>query len=201
VTVRSSSASRGSQGARGRGRSARLASSRWGAGTRVLLCAVLLVLLVGGATFTYFYVRFSRVIDARLSGDVFNNASLIFAAPTPVFVGEAISEDAVTARLRKALYGEDAGESPVGSYRLIGNRLEIRPGPASFFTSDDDREGPVALQFARGHIVSISALSGTQPLQGYQLEPEVITTLFDDSRTKRRLERRRKITASLLTMA
>ena len=137
----------------------------------------------------YFYVRFSRVIDARLSGDVFNNASLVFSAPTPVFVGEAITPDEVAARLRKGLYAEYEGGSKVGTYRLVGNRLEIRPGPASFFQSDDFKEGPAALDFAKGHITSITSLSGTAPLDSYKLEPEVITTLFDNSRSKRRLVR------------
>jgi penicillin-binding protein 1B len=147
------------------------------------------VFLAAVGVFVYFYVRYSRVIDARLSGDVFNNASLVFAAPTPVFVGEAITPDEVAARLRKGLYGEQEGETDVGSYRRVGDRLEIRPGPASFFASDDFKEGPAALVFAKGHIVSITSLSGTASLESYKLEPEVITTLFDSSRSKRRLVR------------
>jgi penicillin-binding protein 1B len=139
--------------------------------------------------FGYFYVRFSRVIDARLSGDVFNNASLVFAAPTPVFVGEAVTLDDVAARLRKGLYAEYEGGSKVGTYRRVGNRLEIQPGPASFFQGEVISEGPAALEFANGHIVSITSLSSTTPLDSYKLEPEVITTLFDNSRSKRRLVR------------
>ena len=137
----------------------------------------------------YFYVRFSRVIDARLSGDIFNNASLVFSAPTPVFVGEEITPQEVAARLRKGLYSEYGGGSDVGTYRLVGNRLEIRPGSASFFQSEGFQEDPAALGFAKGKIVSITSLSGTTPLGSYKLEPEVITTLFDDSRSKRRLVR------------
>jgi penicillin-binding protein 1B len=154
-----------------------------------LLGAGLLLFLSALGAFVYFYVRFSRVIDARLSGDVFNNASLVFAAPTPVFVGEAVTPEEVAARLRKGLYAEYEGGSQVGTYRQVGNRLEIRPGPASFFQSEFFKEGPVALEFAKGHIVSIVALSGTAPLDSYKLEPEVITTLFDTSRSKRRLVR------------
>ena len=145
--------------------------------------------LVAAGVFTYFYVRYSRVIDARLSGEVFNNASLVFAAPTPIFVGETISADEVASRLRKGLYAEKEGESNVGIYRLVGGRLEIRPGPASFFASDDFKEGPAAIEFAKGRIASITTLSGTAPLDSYKLEPEVITTLFDSSRSKRRLVR------------
>ncbi|MGD0223277.1 MAG: PBP1A family penicillin-binding protein [Terriglobia bacterium] len=145
--------------------------------------------LAAVGTFIYVYVRFSRVIDARLSGDVFNNTSLVFAAPTPVFVGEAITPDDVAARLRKGLYAEYEGGSQVGTYRQVGNRLEIRPGAASFFQNDFFKEGPAALEFTNGHITSITSLSDTARLDSYKLEPEVITTLFDTSRSKRRLVR------------
>jgi len=154
-----------------------------------LLGTGLLVFLVALSTFIYFYVRFSRVIDARLSGDVFNNASLVFSAPTPVFVGETITPDVVAGRLRKGLYAEYDGGSQVGTYKIIGNRLEIRPGPASLFQGDEFKQGDAAIEFANGHITSITSISGTAPLPSYNLEPEVITTLFDNSRSKRRLVR------------
>jgi penicillin-binding protein 1B len=158
-------------------------------GKKILLSAALLALVAATGIFVYFYVRFSRVIDARLSGDIFNNASLVFSAPTPVWVGEAQTPQNLAVRLRKAMYAEYEGGSQVGTYRLVGNRLEIRPGPASFFQGDVMKEGPAALEFRDGRIASITALSGTGPLDSYQLEPQVITTLFDNSRSKRRLVR------------
>ena len=148
---------------------------------------MILVGIIG--VFVYIYVRFSRVIDARLSGDIFNNTSLVFAAPTPVYVGEAKTPQAVAARLRKGLYSEGENGSQVGTYRLVGNRLEIQPGPASFFQGEVVKEGPAALEFRDGHITAITTLSHPTALGSYQLEPEVITTLFDNSRSKRRLVR------------
>jgi penicillin-binding protein 1B len=161
----------------------------WGKGKKILLGAGLALFLAALGTFVYFYVRFSRVIDVRLSGEVFNNASLVFAAPTPVFVGEAITPEDVAARLRKGLYAEYEGGSSVGTYRQVGGRLEVRPGSASFFSSDLFKEVPAALEFANGRIVSITSLTDATPLESYKLEPEVITTLFDTSRSKRRLVR------------
>ena len=163
--------------------------SSQGNGKKVLLGAGLLLLLAAVGAFVYFYVRYTRVIDARLSGDIFNNASLVFAAPTPVFVGEAITPEEVGARLRKGLYSEYERGSNVGTYRRVGNRLEIRPGSASFFQIDSFQEGAAALEFAGGKIVSISSLDAPATLESYKLEPEVITTLFDNSRSKRRLVR------------
>ena len=54
-----------------------------------VIAGALLFLLCFTGILLYYYVRFSRLIDARLSGEIFNNASLVFAAPTPIAVGEA----------------------------------------------------------------------------------------------------------------
>jgi len=169
-------------------------SARW----KYILAAGLLFVLVAGGIFTYYYVRFSRVIDARLSGEVFNNASLIFTAPTPVFVGEMVTADEVAARLRKGLYAATDGGSKVGTYFLKGDRLEIRPGSASLFQSDPFKAGAAALEFKDGQINSISALPDGTPLETYNLEPQLITTLFDSSRSKRRLVRYQDLPKSVI---
>jgi penicillin-binding protein 1B len=150
---------------------------------------VLLLLLGGGGFFVYIYVHYARIIDARLSGDVFNNASLVFSAPSPVFVGQAVTPEAVAARLRRALYAEGEGASAVGVYTPRGNRLEIVPGPLSFFQGSVSPQGAAAVEFKDGRVVSISSLDQGQALPSYLLEPELITTLFDSSRSKRRLVR------------
>ncbi len=198
MTVRPTSESRGKRGSSVRRKLAGLRIASWGKGKKILIGAAVLVFLAAVATFIYFYVRFSRVIDARLSGDVFNHASVVFAAPTPVFVGEAITPEKVAARLRKGLYAEYEGGSQVGTYRLVGSRLEIRPGSASFFQNDSFKEGPAALEFTNGHIASINSLTDTSPLESYKLEPEVITSLFDTSRSKRRLVRYQDLPKSVV---
>ncbi|MGO8731380.1 MAG: PBP1A family penicillin-binding protein [Terriglobia bacterium] len=139
--------------------------------------------------FVYYYVRFSRLIDARLSGDIFNNASLVFAAPTPVSVGQAGTPEEVARRLRRALYAESSRASSVGVYRLTRDGIEITPGPISFFTGEVAKEGPAILIFRDGRITSITSPDGGTKLASYDLEPEVITTLFDNNRSKRRLVR------------
>jgi len=149
----------------------------------------LLGLLAFLGLFVYYYVRFSRLIDARLSGDIFNNASLVFAAPTPVFVGEACTPAEIAQLLRRALYAESGGTSSVGVYKLAEDRIEITPGPISFFTGGVNPEGPALLAFRGGRVVSITSPDGSRSLESYDLEPEVITTLFDNNRSKRRLVR------------
>jgi len=154
-----------------------------------LLAAGLVFFLIGIGTLVYYYVRFARLIDARLSGEVFDNASLVFAAPTEVRVGQPGTSVAFAARLRKALYAEEKGGSEVGTYTLAGERLEIYPGPLSFVQGEQFRQGPAALGFHGGRLVSITSLDRPAALESYLLEPELITTLFDRSRGKRRLVR------------
>jgi penicillin-binding protein 1B len=155
----------------------------------VVLGLCLLGLLVSTGVFVYYYVRFSRIIDARLSGEVFDNASLIFSAPVEIRTGQAITSDEVEVRLRRALYTEEKDGSEFGSYRRVGNQLEIRPGPASFLLAEGLSGGPTSLLFRNGRVTSITTGGGTAPVSQCWLEPEVITTLFDRSRTKRRLVR------------
>ena len=153
----------------------------------VILGALLLV-IVGMGLYTYAYTRFSGEIDARLSGEIFNNASTVFAGPTPIRVGDEVSAATLASHLRKALYAEGAGSSTFGTYRLEGNRIEISPGPDSYFQGGPLEEGPVAIEFNGGRVASITALDHPErTLDRYLLEPEAVTTLFDQSRTKRRL--------------
>jgi penicillin-binding protein 1B len=148
-----------------------------------------LVLICFTGLFIYYYVRFSRLIDARLSGDIFNNASLVFSAPTPVSVGEMGSPEQVAQHLRRALYAEGSGGSDVGTYTLAKDAIEITPGPLSYFADAATQEGPARLTFRNYRLASIAPAGGGDNLETYQLEPEVITTLFDNNRSKRRLVR------------
>ena len=146
-----------------------------------VLCA-----LVGALGFTYLYVHYSRMIDARLSGDVFNRASLVYAAPTQIEVGERVAPEELAAKLQKAGYTTGNGESNFGTYELEQGRLVVRPGPNSFFHGPVMQEGPATLVFKGGRLASIAPLQHDASRRIYWLEPQVITTLFGSGRSKRR---------------
>ena len=38
--------------------------------------------------FTFFYVKYSRIVDRRMAGPLFSNAAKIYARPKTVSVGE-----------------------------------------------------------------------------------------------------------------
>lgn len=184
-----------SPGPKGRGNGLLRRLKPW---QKAALVLGLVTVLSGLGVFVYYYTHFARIIDAKLSGDIFNNASIVFAAPEEVRVGEAATPEALAVRLRKAMYSEGEKGSSVGTYVLEGSRLTIRPGPASFFQGDLQRQGPAEVDFRDGKVLSITDLDRLAPLQSYWLEPEVITTVFDEERSKRRLVRYQDLPKNLV---
>ncbi len=155
---------------------------------KFLLAAGLVCLTAGGLVFAYFYVHFSRLIDARLSGNLFHNSSLVYTAPTPLEVGEPAQAADLAARLRRAGYVEGNHPVGVGSYTLTGASLRIYPGPTSFFHGAVVQEGPAALDVSQGRIAAITSLGPhATELENYWLEPQLITPLFGRNRVKRRV--------------
>jgi len=151
-----------------------------------LLKAALIVFLVlaatTGGTFTYYYVTFGRMIDQRFKGPVFGNSARIYAIPHAVQVGEKIEPKEIGAELRHAGYSDqNAGKSSMGSYRVLEGGIEIKPGPDSYHSQES-----AVIRIRSGKVDSISSQSGE--LAAYELEPQMITSLFDaEQRSKRQL--------------
>ncbi|HEX5410823.1 MAG TPA: transglycosylase domain-containing protein, partial [Terriglobia bacterium] len=165
---------------------------------KLVLAGGVLMCLLAVLAYTYLYLHFSHMIDARLSGDVFNHASLVYAAPTPVEVGERATPEVFAARLRRAGYTADTAEPRFGTYEVGEGRLVVKPGPQSFFHGPVMQEDPATLVFKGGRLASITPLQGGTPLQNYWLEPEVITTLFGSNRSKRRVVRYQQLPKDLV---
>jgi penicillin-binding protein 1B len=144
------------------------------------VCAGLaLVLLV---TFTFYYVRYSRLIDRKLRQGPFQTTSMVFAAPRAVTVGDEITPAEIIAQLRDSGYGESSGNR-MGWFHLRGDgAVEIFPGPDSYF---DDEAG--VIKFSGGRVSEIISLRDNTDRVQYLLEPELITNLSDRNREKRRL--------------
>ena len=149
---------------------------------RFALAAFGLLAIVFVVAFSYFYVKYDRIIERRFKGPVFANAAKIYAAPQTVSVGEKADLKLIAADLRHAGYSEKSGEASMGSYHLSGSTLEIQPGPSSYHSPES-----ATIRVHDGHIESITAGSGAQ-LGAYELEPEMVTSLFEgDQRAKRQV--------------
>ncbi len=150
---------------------------------RVLVLAGVIFCLAGLSVFTYYYVRYSRLIERKLRAGPFQSTSMIFAAPRVVMLGDAITPEEIIAQLRRSGYSESR-TNPMGWYHLRPDALEIFPGPDSYF----DQE-PGVIKFAEGRVAQIISLRDNTERAQYLLEPELITNLFDRNREKRRLVR------------
>jgi penicillin-binding protein 1B len=150
----------------------------------LLAIAILLVVMVTGPLI-YYYFKFSRIIDQRFSGEVFQKTSQVFAAPTVVGVGAAARPSEITTELRRAGYVEqEKGSSRRGEFRYVRSGLEIIPGPESGL---DPQEDHVRIEFQEGRISHITRVENSTGTAQARLEPELITNLFDQRREKRRL--------------
>ena len=140
--------------------------------------AVLALLFVG--FFSYFYVKYDRIIDARFKGPVFANAAKIYAEPPSLSVGEKAEVKEIAAELRHTGYSDKSGTSTMGVYHASGNSIQIEPGPGSYHSPE-----AATIRVHDGHVESITGSSGSQ-LDAYELEPEMVTSLFEgDQRSKR----------------
>lgn len=153
--------------------------------TKILLASLILLAVVIAGPLVYYYVKFSRMIDQRFSGEVFAKTSQIFAAPPTLGVGFAARPSEITTELRRAGYVElGKGSSHRGEFRYVRSGLEIIPGPESAL---DPHQDHVRVEFQEGRISHISRVETGADLPTAPLEPELITNLFDQRREKRRL--------------
>jgi penicillin-binding protein 1B len=150
---------------------------------RAVLAAMTLLFVAFILGFGYLYSKYSREIEEKLAAGPFRNASRIYAAPRVLSMGDALDRDELVVQLRRSGYSESAG-NPIGHYTLRGESIEIYPGPDSFFARDGG-----LVRMANGKITQIVSLADNSPRNQYQLEPELVTNLFDRTREKRRMVR------------
>src|SRR5262245_25366064 len=141
-----------------------------------ILLSILLFFCIGtSAIILYYYNYYSRIIDRKLSGEIFKSTAQIYAAPFRVYPGQKLTLDNAVLRLQRA--GFDAGDkgSDDGSYDVTGNRVTVRP-----------RVGDaMRLEFGKNSLVKIVKTPGGEAPEAW-LPAELVTNLSDQSREKRR---------------
>jgi penicillin-binding protein 1B len=152
-----------------------------------LTVGLVVLSMLGSAALAYAYVRYGKIVDARLRDPMFSNTARIYAAPQVIRVAQRIGPKEIAAALRQASYTSpgDHTESPMGTYRLHASSLEIMPGAESYHSP-----GRVRVSFSESQIEKITSLA--EPVKGdldrYELEPQLVTGLYEQAqRSKRRL--------------
>jgi penicillin-binding protein 1B len=148
-----------------------------------LLGGALAVLLAITGIFTYYYVQFGHEINQRLTGQIYQNTSRVYSAPGRIFVGETMRPAELTSYLLGAGYQEGVAAGSAGQYHLEKSTVEIRPSADSYFREAN----ALRVNFSGSEISHITGIANGAELDSAQIEPQVITNLFDSSREKRRV--------------
>jgi penicillin-binding protein 1B len=135
--------------------------------------AASLLIMLGAALvfFTYSYISYSKLVDARLASGYLTSRAGIYAAPRSLRVGQSLSMEALVGLLRRAGYIESsASDVWSGSYRVQARAVEIHPRG----TTEGDAASAVLVSFDKQD--RISGLSNEiGPIASYTLEPELLT--------------------------
>src|SRR5690242_3900475 len=118
--------------------------------------------------------------DEKLKAGAYSNMSLLYAAPRPVVLGDDAKPDEIAAYLKRCGYSE-SNTNRLGWYLVRSDAVEVNPGPDAY-----DQEGAV-IKIEGGKVVNIISLRDHTDRTQFQLEPELITNLYDQQRRKRRM--------------
>ncbi len=173
-----------------KGDAARAGKAIWGLPRDPVLRAALIVFLVLAVSFTvlfsYYYVKYDRIIERRFRTPVFSNSAKIYALPRTLRDGEKIEAKEIAADLRRAGYsdaghGDKDSQSPLGTFRLVNDGIEVTPGSESYHSPEAAR-----IEIQDGVVEKITT-KGNE-LSAYELEPQLVTALFDaEQRSKRQV--------------
>jgi penicillin-binding protein 1B len=148
---------------------------------KILLILLVLAFTAGLGVFTFYYVKYSRLIESKLASGPFANTSMLFAAPRTVDVGDIADPQEIATDLRRSSYTESPSNR-MGYFTLKPDEIDVYPGPDSYFKRDEG-----VIKFAGRKVTHIISLADNTDRTEYTLEPELISNLFDKNREKRRM--------------
>ncbi|HMH80521.1 MAG TPA: PBP1A family penicillin-binding protein [Candidatus Acidoferrum sp.] len=166
-------------------------TSRYGL---ILLGSVFGCFVIAASVFGYYYVKYGHMIDARLSGNILQNTTQIFSAPEEISPGEVFTASELTTYLQRVGYRPEADDAALGQYTVNGSVVDIRPSKLSYFAGGN----ALTIQFGGKTIRAIRPLGGGTEMASAEIEPELITNLFDSAREKRRAVRYADLPANLV---
>jgi penicillin-binding protein 1B len=153
-----------------------------------LLTALGVLALIFCSVFAFFYIKYSRMVDARLRGDVLTRATGIYAAPRSIRVGQAMALASLKSYLDAIGYVESTKEadSSRGRYLIKGNIIEIHSSGGAVINGA--RQFPnLSVIFGAGAkgIVKITDLDTKRNLDSAMIEPEMLTAISNEKQRQK----------------
>ena len=161
--------------------------------SKFLFFGIIAALVIVAIVVCFYYAKYARLTDEKLAQGPFPNSSMLYAAPQVVGIGDPGTPLQFAAKLRENGYGEDVRTNTIGWYHLRPEAVEIFPGASSYAGAE-----PGVLRFENGKISSIIGLSDNTSRTQYTLEPQLLSSLYDKNREKRRLVRYQDIPVVLV---
>lgn len=155
--------------------------------SRYTLVPLFLLGLLGVGVIYYYYERYTAIIDNGLRGDLFVRTSGIYAAPRPIRSGSGLKAADVIAQLKRIGYLERGStkNEKRGQYALRSNTLEILPGSDAIIDGEKAFRS-LRVSFGSNGIQGITDLKSGEQLSVAELEPEMISSVLNEGREKRK---------------
>lgn len=147
----------------------------------------------GLGVFAFYYVQFSRIIDARLHGERDRVIPRVFARPLTLHTGQGLSETELVARLNDVGYTQKSRVERAGEFAIDRRAVVLMP------RGGDQSGKPVRVAFAERRVVKASQRSvppapdrierveaGGRTIDEVTLDPPMLAGLVTGSREKRR---------------
>ena len=125
--------------------------------------------LVFAATLAYYYISFSRLIDARLHGERERTLPRVYARPVVLWRGQALSRQDLIARLNDLGYAQRTRSVAPGEFALERDAITVKP------RSSDIGDAVVRVSFGSG-IRRIEV--GRNQRNSVQLDAPLLTALM-----------------------
>jgi penicillin-binding protein 1B len=155
---------------------------------RLIILGVIALIFI--SVFFFFYIKYSKMIDARLRGEISLRATGIYAAPRMIRAGQGYTIEKLKAYLDGIGYVESskATDTKRGRYQIATNSIQIYSSMDAVISGR--RQFPnIKVTFSGGGktISKITDLDTNKNLDSAALEPEMLTSISSDKRQKRKL--------------
>src|SRR5690242_18598608 len=170
---------------------ARMRAAKWlrGRGWKFYACIALGVpFLILSIVTGYYYATFSRMIDARLHGEMQRTDPRIFARPFTVRRGQRLTEAQMIDRLNDLGYAQRPRAEGPGEFAIGRDALAVIPraGDRSGQTVRFVFAATRSAASAGGNLNTIELPSKRQTIESMAFDAPLITALVSEGREKRR---------------
>ena len=155
--------------------------------SRLIVVPLLILGLIAAGVVYYYYQEYSVMLDSALSGDVFMRSQGIYAAPKQLRVGSSMKPADLIAQLKHNGYLERGStkNEKRSVFAARGNVVDIFPGDDAIINGIKNFR-TLKVGFGANGIQSINDTETGESLQSAEIEPELISSLQNPEREKRK---------------